>query len=535
MSKRILGLLTIATVLTTGVFVVDTLLESKEVQASNIQSEASELKYISSANVGAGKNANIQYNDFDLKQYWADDMLWMINNGYITGYINQNHPTTKKYGTWLDPNGKLTEEQALSILLRYQYDLAGYEHMKSKNFTNSYKWSDMDYITAELQGIINGPSNLTVESNGYFSINTSSSSDDNRSKQITRGSLAQLLVSMRYGSEDITLDEAVQFMFKNKITSGTNPKKGATLENYAPEMKLTRAHISTFLKKYHDSISSENVVEIARFVGDAKPFVPPAILQTTVPVTSPVLLEQDPNLLTLVPKKLKTPDVIGNKVKTKFGERSYGTNTQAEYDELMKVIEQNTRDGNYSKFKSDYKYIKYLDQAFEDVFYKEKKAITDKRNPEYRTPYNLALLAAEDIYENFGDSIKTFEEYKRVSDSLTILGNSSYYDPSKGVANGAVSAYDLVVNGLYSGSSSSYYTSAVLDQVGIESVVIHSTKLSTSDQVAFKLYDKWYLMDGGLKEVTVDYLTKNSHIRYAPNGGVEALSPILHAIYYPIN
>lgn len=42
------------------------------------------------------------YDDFNPNEYWADNMLWMINQGYITGYIKQKHPTTGKYGKQVD-------------------------------------------------------------------------------------------------------------------------------------------------------------------------------------------------------------------------------------------------------------------------------------------------------------------------------------------------------------------------------------------------------------------------------------------------
>src|SRR5690606_15391732 len=169
-----------------------------------------------------------------------------IDKGYITGYINQKHPTTGKQGSWLNPGGQLTESQMLSVLLRYELGVTGFKQMQKDVPNPKDNWSYNLYYSAEKAGIVTKGSTKTTS---YAN------------KQVTRGQLAQALVSMHYG-KPVSLNEAVKFMFDNKITGGTNATKGETLENFAPNTKLSRAHISVFLKKYHDVKASGNVKDV---------------------------------------------------------------------------------------------------------------------------------------------------------------------------------------------------------------------------------------------------------------------------------
>lgn len=67
------------------------------------------------ANEMPDRSTNIVYNDFNINEYWANDMLWAIESGLIQGYQNTKHPTNKSngVGNWLNPNGNLTEAQMI--------------------------------------------------------------------------------------------------------------------------------------------------------------------------------------------------------------------------------------------------------------------------------------------------------------------------------------------------------------------------------------------------------------------------------------
>ncbi|CAM5195171.1 hypothetical protein UACE39S_00195 [Ureibacillus acetophenoni] len=63
-------------------------------------------------------------------------------------------PATGKHGNWLNPGGKLTEAQMLSILLRYELGIDGYERMKETIPNIQGKPSHNHYVQAEIMGIM---------------------------------------------------------------------------------------------------------------------------------------------------------------------------------------------------------------------------------------------------------------------------------------------------------------------------------------------------------------------------------------------
>lgn len=464
------------------------------------------------------------YNDFDSKQYWANDMLWLVNNGYLTGYINQKHPTTGKQGTWLNPNGDLTESQMLSVLLRYDLGLKGYEQMKKDIPNPKNNWSYNHYVTAEKIGMM-----------------TKGSSKDGSyaGKQVTRGQLAQALVSMHYG-QDVTLNEAIKFMFDNKITTGTNPSKGATVENFGPNTKLSRAHISAFLKRFHDVKASGNVKDVALSGGKDTVKNPPVTPKPNDAVSNNN--GKDSNIYSLVPKAQKTDDVVGKTIKTKFGERSYGAKNQSEYDQTMAIVEEEASRGELD-FEGLRKFTDIDKQVWNDYFFNGKTAITDKRDPSYRTQYNQKLVGVTNNFGVFKGKVKTFEELNTLASLMDSFARPSsiYANHSLDIdgKNDPVSAYDIVIKGLYDCTSEAYYINAMLDQSGIDSIVIESPG-RVHAFVGIKLYEDWYVWDNksainGFVKLTPDFLKKGDRIEYAPNGGKESLPSFVQSIYTPKN
>ncbi|CAM5183637.1 hypothetical protein UACE39S_05402 [Ureibacillus acetophenoni] len=443
------------------------------------------------------------YNDLDSSQYWAKNMEWMVQGGYITGYINQKHPSTGKLGSWLNPGGQLTEAQMLSILLRYQLGVQGYEQMK-KDIPNPQGSSTYNhYVKAKEIGMMTMGS--TTESSYTY-------------QQVSRGQLAKALVSMYYG-KDVTLNEAVQFMFDNKITSGVDSSKGATLENFAPNTKLSRAHISTFLKNYHEVIESGNVID-------------PVVNKNT----------KDTNIFTLIPKAQKTADVTGSTIKTKFGERAYGTKNQTEYNALMKIIESESVLIK-NKFESNKSSSYYL-TIVKAYLLKDAKP-TD---PVYKdaTDYSFFETAADE-YSLFKGKIKTEEEITKIYSLYQLeswpekFGESHSYDPFTGKWSGPVygeSAYDLVVGGSYNDLSAAYFHNAMFDQLGIDSFVLETPKRETKALTVVKLYDDWYVYndeDAVIKKLTQNFIVSGDKISYAPNSGIDSLPTYLQSLYKPKN
>ncbi|GLC88019.1 CAP domain-containing protein [Lysinibacillus piscis] len=176
------------------------------------------------------------YNDFDTTAHWAQDMKWAINHGLISGYANQKHPTTPSLGigNWINPYGNLTEYQLLAILLRYK-DKASYDKEKlALQHETASNYAYIEYYLAKQYGIMTKGSVTNTKP---------------ASETVTRGQMAQALASMYYGRA-VTLQQAVNFMYDNGLSTGVNPAKGHTFENFGADTKLTRAHIVTFLSRY---------------------------------------------------------------------------------------------------------------------------------------------------------------------------------------------------------------------------------------------------------------------------------------------
>jgi hypothetical protein len=168
----------------------------------------------------------LYYDDYKESQYWSEDMIWAINKGLITGYRENG-----KY--LLKPSNALTEAEALTILYRY------FEPEAMASTTSDLDWwASVPYQLAEQDRL-----------------NTVASYDDKQGSDssITRGQFAELLASKHFG-ENIPVKEAVQFMYDANITVGYSDKDGdvpKTFESYGADEILERAHIISFIKRYH--------------------------------------------------------------------------------------------------------------------------------------------------------------------------------------------------------------------------------------------------------------------------------------------
>lgn len=175
----------------------------------------------------------VVYADYKDGQYWSEAMLWAIDKGYITGYMNVKNPKTGKVENLLKPMDKLTEAQFLTILFRYLYP----DELKNTKPSDPKYWASVQYQLAAKYKL---PTNATLKNRA------------NADKPITRGKMAQILATAHF-KKPVTERDAVKFMYNAKITNGYPDKNGKypkTYESFGVKENLLRAHIAVFLKNY---------------------------------------------------------------------------------------------------------------------------------------------------------------------------------------------------------------------------------------------------------------------------------------------
>nr|WP_106780829.1 hypothetical protein [Lysinibacillus timonensis] len=398
--------------------------------------------------------ATITYNDFDPNQYWADNMEWMIDEGYISGYINKQHPTTGKHGTWLNPGGQLTESQMLSVMLRYELGLSGYEQMKKDIPNPEGKWIYNHYVMAEKIGLM-----------------TKGSSKDSltyANQQVTRGQLAQALVSMHYG-KNVTLNEAIQFMFDNKITTGTDASKGATLQNFAPDNKLSRAHISTFLKNFHDLKQSGAIIDIPRLASEStSKEVESPNNNSDIVVESENATQQE---LRAIAEKLwnnqkfmfvnTSPKIVGN-IMTLYNGHTYGVANQKEYDAVIKDVKEKI-EKYYNLAESNNIHNKFFDQAsylWSTGFKKE-----DMRN-------NTVAWSLKKYYDkgySFEEAVKMYQAMHL--GSIVITNEAEIIEAIDPRSKGLDNAYQHLFGGITDCDAQAQALLVVYDMMGFSTAI----------------------------------------------------------------
>ena len=135
------------------------------------------------------------YADLETDQDWSENIFWALDKKLISDYKNILNKKTGKKENLLKPYDKLTEAQFLTVLSRYGKPA---EQYKTKSTAN---------------------------------------------KQITRGKMAEILVSIHLGKK-VSEKEAVHFFIKNGFTTAKTTKE------FKSSAGLTRAEIVTFMKKY---------------------------------------------------------------------------------------------------------------------------------------------------------------------------------------------------------------------------------------------------------------------------------------------
>nr|WP_106782360.1 CAP domain-containing protein [Lysinibacillus timonensis] len=177
------------------------------------------LSLVLSITTSANMLSASDYVDFKEEQYWADEMIWAIDNGVLNGY-----PEERK----IKPNKTLTEAQFLTMLLR----LLNSDELET--FINEYSgnsWTPQYEMAKKY--------NLSVSYENSLAWN----------KPIRRGTVAKLLAESLTGKE-VTEVEAVQWMYDTGISDGQSDENGyfpKTYASYLPNATLTRAQVVVFL------------------------------------------------------------------------------------------------------------------------------------------------------------------------------------------------------------------------------------------------------------------------------------------------
>jgi len=169
---------------------------------------------------------NYGFRDFIDNHYWSESMIWAINKGIIIG-IENNH---KNY---LKPLEYITEGQFLTMLFR----LTQLEQLQATAPTVNH-WASVPYQLAD-----------------SYKLPTIGSVEDN--SPITRGQLARLLVAYHTNNPFVTMEEAVQFMYKHELTSGYDVEN-QTLESFGIDDPLQRGQIALFLQRYNTFLEMTN-------------------------------------------------------------------------------------------------------------------------------------------------------------------------------------------------------------------------------------------------------------------------------------
>ncbi|MFJ7915425.1 MULTISPECIES: hypothetical protein [unclassified Lysinibacillus] len=455
-----------------------------------------------------------QYKDFDAKAYWAKDMKWAVDQGLIVGYQNQKHPTqpAKGVGNWIDPSGNLTEYQMLNVMLRYK-DGGNYENAKtSMKADTASNFAYVEYFFANQHGMMT----------------KGSMSDASFAKQqVSRGQMAQALVSMHYG-KTVTLQQAVDFMYANGITTGVNPSKGQTLDNFGASAKLSRAHIVAFMGRYNDAVKAgsikdtlANKTEDGSGSGSIKTPQPPVVNGSSENPAPPTFEHTKYDYSDMYGKLDTTKQFTQDGIKVSYKNHTYNTKNQAEYDQVMNHINKALNGKTYSDVK-----LKHQDDAFElgvleKLMNGEITVIHDRTNPASRSEENTTANAFEIGY---GDAIKSGVSF----DTLAKFGAATAYVGyfAGGGSNDAgppESAYDFFIKGDIDCTSQSYASQAIYDALGYNTAVVHSPT-ANHDYLIIELDGQWFTNGSSLKVFNKDSVLKGDYIKYAPIKQVSQLN-----------
>lgn len=450
-----------------------------------------------------------QYKDYDSNAYWAKDMKWAVDQGLITGYQNQKHPTqpAKGVGNWIDPYGNLTEYQMLNVMLRYK-DGANFESakttMKDKTASN---FAYVEYHFAKEHGIMTKGSTTNATP---------------AKQQVTRGQMAQALVSMHYGKK-VTLQQAVDFMYANKLSTGVNASKGQTLDNFGANTKLARAHIVAFMGRYNDVVNSGSIkdtLNTGTSVGGIETPTPPVVNSGSNP--APPSFEHTKYDYSNLRGELSTAKgFTQNGIKVSYKNHTYNTKSQAEYDQVVNYVNSRLKGKTLSDVKSGASSLESDLKILERLMNGELTVITDRTNPASRTEENTTAyrynIAYGDAIKN-GVSFETLSKFKAASDFVDGFtgGASTAWGPPE-------SAYDFFIKNEIDCTSSAYAIQVVYDALGYNTAVVHSPS-ANHDYIIIELDGQWFSHSSELSLFNKSSVRSGDYIKFAPTQQVSQLS-----------
>lgn len=407
----------------------------------------SDLKIIIQDNSKTEIMTGEDFNDWVKGEYWSEDMMWAISQGLIKGYQDQVHPQNKKKGkgNWLNPYGKLTEAQMITVMFRYEkpQELANIK-TKDKNFWASDVYQMAEKYKLPVKGSLK---NKKVVDRG-----------------VTRGDLARSLATLHTG-RNVSTKEAVQFMYDLGLSNGKTGKK--TYADFGVDDNLVRAHIVTFMKRYDDFKQTGKDYKPKEEVKKDPPKTDSTKYKRPTKTNKAMSLYYGKSTYDGTAKSSYDDRMKNGKINVYHGTHTYGSKNQKEYDKVMDIVYEALE--GYDKVQlSSYEdttkhYQEYLNGA-NDI-------IRDRSNPKYRNTRNMDLLNAEKIFGpmlSLGVDKKKVEEVRKLWVIATNLQLKAK-DPKDGSPE---SAYDALVRGLVDCDAYSNTIIAFFDAAGYNTMIL---------------------------------------------------------------
>lgn len=295
---------------------------------------------------------------------------------------------------------------------------------------------------------------------------------------VSRGQLAQALVSLHTG-KSVTVQQAVQFMIDNNLTT----QKSYASFNVGGQLK--RAHIATFVKGYDTlKISGKQIIE------------PSAVqnTQTANPGTH---------------KSERTSETISG-LNIYYGNHTYGSKTQAEYDKVMSIVKQSIQNLSTKPWAGNPEYVPYY-----EAYLNGERGTRDRNSDQFYANSNSALLAAEMSLSVLDQAGLPDEEIKNIKRLDIILADLiGEFDAQAQRQANPSSAYDSIVRNTSDCDAYAQVQSAVFDAAG------YNTMILATDSHAFaaiELNGKWYDMEVGFQQINInEHMSNGWDIHISP-------------------
>lgn len=154
-----------------------------------------------------------EYKDYKKDQYWSDAVAWAIHAGVLKGFQDEK---------LIKPYEPMNESQYLNVYFRYKLG----EELKDESLASIYK------LAKEV--------GFPVKEKPYT--------------PISRGEAAVLLAKS-FTNMDLSEEEAVQWLYEQKIVNGFQDEKGGypkSYQSFQPNKTMSRAHLVTMLHRLNN-------------------------------------------------------------------------------------------------------------------------------------------------------------------------------------------------------------------------------------------------------------------------------------------